>query len=200
MATVTPIGTAPLGSTSSLYAFISEQLAITNENGEIVEALEAYCLSLPDQQAVFDFLRPALGSRIAAGRSDHDRYYLGESARDANGAGSPADYRGVDGDPLPIPEPGILDMRWLERPIQEHGIDAVMGVKVHVTWGSASVEVHQDCARHYRGISATYESKATKHDRAIAMIRDAGKTCLAEVDGVTHFDLEDPLEGATELE
>ncbi len=196
MVTVTPT----IGSTSSLYSFISDQLEITNETDEIVKAIEGYCLGLPNKQAVFDFLRPGLGSRIAAGRSDHDRFYQTESARDASGAGSPADYMGVDGDPLPIPEPGILDMRWLERPIQPHGVDAVMGVKIHVTWGTASVEIHQECARYYRTLSATYESKATKHDRAIAMIRDAGKACLKQVDGVTHFDLEDPLEGAAEFE
>ena len=97
MATVTSIG-----STSSLYSFISDQLEYTNDTDEIVEAIEAYCLSLPDKQAVFNFLRPGLGSRIAAGRSDHDRYYKTETARDASGAGSPADYMGVDGDPLPL--------------------------------------------------------------------------------------------------
>lgn len=196
MATVT----TAIGSTSSLYSFISEQLAATNENDEIVEAIEGYCLGLANKQAVFNFLRPGLGSRIADVRSNQSRAVLVEASRDASGVGSAADYMGVDGDPLPIPEPGILDMRWLELPIQPHGIDAVMGVKIHVTWGTASVSVHQECARYYRGLSATYESKATKHDRAVAMIRDAGKTCLEQVDGVTHFDLEDPLEGATELE
>lgn len=192
--------TTAIGSTTSLYMFISEQLAVTNENSEIVEAVEGYCLSLPNKQAVYNFLRPGLGSRIADVRCSLNRAVLVEASRDASGAGSSDDYMGMDGDPLPIPEPGILDTRWLELSIQPHGIDAVMGVKIHVTWGSASVEVHQDCARYYRGLSATYESKATKHDRAVAMIRDAGKTCLEQVDGVTHFDLEDPLEGATELE
>ena len=197
MATETP---QAVGSKTSLHMFIADQLTATNENVMIVAAIEEYCLGLPDQKAVFDFLRPGLGSRIADVRSSQERSTLNEASRDANGAGGAGDYRGVDGDPLPIPEPGILDMRWLERPIQPHGIDAVMGVKVHTTWGTASVEVHQECARYYRGLSATYESKATRHDRAVAMIRAAGKTCLEQVDGVTHFDLEEPLEGATDFE
>lgn len=192
--------TTAIGSTSSLYSFISDQLGITNDTTEIVKAIEDHCLRLPSKQAVFNFLRPGLGSRIADVRSSQNRSVLAEASRDANGAGSSDDYMGVDGDPLPIPEPGILDTRWLERPIQPHGIDAVMGVKVEITWGSASIEVHQECARYYRGLSATYQSKATKHDRAVAMIRDAGKTRLDEVDGVSPFDLEDPLEGAIVLD
>ncbi len=197
MATETPLA---IGSNTSLHMFIAEQLTATNDTDEIVQAIEAYCLSLYDKQSVFDFLRPSLGSRIASVRSTQDRSTLTEASRDASGVGAASDYRGVDGDPLPIPEPGILDMRWLERPIQPHGVDAVMGVKVHVTWGTASIEIHQECARYYRSLSATYESKATKHDRAVAMICDAGKACLEQVDGVTHFDLEDPLEGASDFE
>ena len=112
MVTETPLA---VGSKTSLHMFIADQLTATNENVVIVAAIEEYCLGLPDQKAVFDFLRPGLGSRIADVRSSQERSTLHEASRDANGAGGAGDYRGVDGDPLPIPEPGILEMRWRAR-------------------------------------------------------------------------------------